>query len=243
MDTSCMEIENGILKKYTGHDLEVIIPEGVTEIAAGAFRDAADMKAVRLPYSLKTIREEAFQWCRSLEYVAGGDNVTRLERDAFQGTAFYKFYDEDELNWEGPFRYIGKVLFKAKRTVRKAFIPDGTVAVAADAFTERVLLSEVEFPPALEYIGWRAFSGCTGLFHVHIPGTVKTLGWHCFRGCSRLYDIQIDEGVENIEIGAFASMRSLRSISFPRSLKKLGGWTFFMTTISRMYILKAASMR
>ena len=54
-------IENGVLKKYTGADADVIVPEGVTEIESYAFT-AGDMSivnntlvSVKLPNSLTSI--------------------------------------------------------------------------------------------------------------------------------------------------------------------------------------------
>ena len=76
---------------------------------------------------------------------------------------------------------------KARRNLRKAIIPKGTVMIAADAFYERVSsLCRQSIPSSVKYIGWRAFKGCSGLTAMSIPGSVKTIGWHCLEGCSRL---------------------------------------------------------
>ena len=37
------EIENGVLKKYSGTDTAVVIPDGVTRIGKNAFKDCTSL--------------------------------------------------------------------------------------------------------------------------------------------------------------------------------------------------------
>ena len=83
------------------------------------------------------------------------DHVIFIGKDAFARTPWYRFYSENETDWKEDFLFIGKVLVKARRNLRKAIIPKGTVMIAADAFYERVLLYEAEIPSSVKYIGWR----------------------------------------------------------------------------------------
>ncbi len=198
------EIKDRCLLKYYGTEEEVFIPDEVEEIAT-----------------------ESFAWCSNLKRIAGGKNVHTVGKDAFLGTPFYRFYSENETEWEEDYIYIGSCLLAARRNIRTAHIPEGTTMIAADAFRERVLLKEVTFPSSLVYIDWRAFVDCFSLTKLTIPGNVKKLGWHCFKGCKRVKEIWLEEGVEIIENGVFSECRSLRYITFPKSLVKLGGWMFF----------------
>ena len=58
-------IENGVLKKYKGDDVSVIIPDGIEEIGEFAFYDCASLKEINLPENLTTIGSEAFRNCKS----------------------------------------------------------------------------------------------------------------------------------------------------------------------------------
>ena len=115
--------------------------------------------------------------------------------NAFAGTRFDQYYSENETSWNEDFCFLGKVLYKGRRNLREARIPEGTVRIpegtvriTADAFREHVLLRKISIPSTCIEIGWRAFESCTGLTEVTVPGNAKILGWHAFRGCSRLAD-------------------------------------------------------
>ena len=53
MANSSFEIVNGVLKKYSGTDKEVIIPEGVVGIDRNCFVDAHFMESIKLPSTLR----------------------------------------------------------------------------------------------------------------------------------------------------------------------------------------------
>ena len=57
------EIKNGILAKYTGDDLNIVIPEGVTRIKRDAFSGWVKYESITLPITLKTIDFHAFCLC------------------------------------------------------------------------------------------------------------------------------------------------------------------------------------
>ena len=159
------EISGRKLIRYRGSEDEVTIPDGVEVIAEGAFRDCRDMCSVTLPEGLKRIENEAFQWCARLESVHAPESIEYIGQDVFAGTPFYKYYNENEVQWKDDFLFLGKCLFKARRNIREADIPEGTVSITADAFNERVLLSRVSIPQSVRDIGWRAFSDCSALTH------------------------------------------------------------------------------
>ena len=168
------EISQNELIKYRGSEPYVTIPEGVQKVCKGAFRDCRELRQITLPESVLEIEEEAFLLCVNLIQVRGGDHVIFIGKDAFARTPWYRFYSENETDWKEDFLFIGKVLVKARRNLRKAIIPEGTTMIAADAFYERVLLREVKIPSSVKYLGWRAFKGCSGLTAISIPESVKT---------------------------------------------------------------------
>lgn len=79
-------IENGRVREGAyaqNHDIEeVIIPEGVTDIGEVAFFGCANLRSVKLPESLKIIREEAFGEC-GLESVVVPEGVETIVEKAF----------------------------------------------------------------------------------------------------------------------------------------------------------------
>ena len=76
-------IENGVLKKYTGSDSMVDIPDGVTSIGEGAFRGFKNLTSVIIPDSVERIGKEAFSGCSSIENVTIPDSVWSISSGAF----------------------------------------------------------------------------------------------------------------------------------------------------------------
>ena len=75
--------QNGILEKYTGKWLKVVIPEYVTEIGNCAFQ-GLNIISVVIPDSVKTIGEGAFRNCYRLTSVAIGRGVKIIGEKAFE---------------------------------------------------------------------------------------------------------------------------------------------------------------
>lgn len=63
----------------------VVIPESVTEIKAGAFAGATNIKSVTLPAKVKTVPDYAFYGCTNLETVTIESGITSIGAHAFDG--------------------------------------------------------------------------------------------------------------------------------------------------------------
>lgn len=64
--SSDFQIESGVLKKYTGSDPEIIIPDGVTSIGKNAFLFCERLTSVTIPGSVESIGNYAFSRCIAL---------------------------------------------------------------------------------------------------------------------------------------------------------------------------------
>ena len=81
--------EFGTLKKYNGHDEEVVIPEGINTIEANAFGLNNKIKKIILPSSLSLIKGDyqagAFNGCTEMESIIIPEGVHTIESFAFYG--------------------------------------------------------------------------------------------------------------------------------------------------------------
>ena len=76
-------IENEILIKYKGNEPNVVIPEGVKEIASEAFYYKNQMVSVSFPKSLRKIGAYAFHACYNLKELTVGKEISFLGCNAF----------------------------------------------------------------------------------------------------------------------------------------------------------------
>lgn len=76
-------IENDVLKKYQGSDTDVIIPDGVTSIGAGAFKNCTALIVITIPNTVTSIGNSAFYGCSNLTTITIPDTVTSIGEDAF----------------------------------------------------------------------------------------------------------------------------------------------------------------
>lgn len=76
------EIQDGALVWYKGEEETVIIPEAVSRIGVGAFRDSGVVRVV-LHNGITRIHRGAFMCCYRLQGMEIPDSVTRIDRDAF----------------------------------------------------------------------------------------------------------------------------------------------------------------
>lgn len=83
-DEDGFEIEDGVLKKYTGTAMEVVIPEGVEIIGRSAFNGYKNLKSVTIPEGVQVIGNFAFSGCNNLTGVQIPDSVIRIGEGAFQ---------------------------------------------------------------------------------------------------------------------------------------------------------------
>lgn len=59
-------IEDGVLKKHTGNETEVVIPEGVEKIGDSAFYCCTNLTTINIPDSVMSIGISAFEGCENL---------------------------------------------------------------------------------------------------------------------------------------------------------------------------------
>lgn len=123
-------------------------------------------------------------------------------------------------------------------------LPDSLLTLGDEAFMDTKITS-VSFGAGLQEIGEAAFYADRNLTSVSIPGNVKKIGDDAFMGCS-ISKVSFAEGLEEIGAGAFyyypdsdeegytSGSASLKSVSFPDSLKKIGNSAFSVNGTSAL---------
>lgn len=78
-------IEKNVLKKYIGTDSHVLVPDTVTAIGDGAFKNQKKIITITLSENITSIGHYAFTGCRSLTSIEIPDKVTTIGDYAFKG--------------------------------------------------------------------------------------------------------------------------------------------------------------
>ena len=139
------EIDDDVLKDYTGNDIHVTVPDGVTRIDDYAFSNKSDIQTIVLPESVTVIGENAFRHCDSLETIHLHEGITEIASDAFT-------YCDSLTSVELP------------RTLE---------TIGEDAFCFCNHIKRIRIPSTLTDIGNDAFLYCNGLETVVVYGGTR----------------------------------------------------------------------
>ena len=190
-------IEEGVMKKYTGKESVVIVPEQVVKIGSGAFRENESVRKIVLPESVTEIGTSAFSGCTHLEELNIPSKVTEIP-DSMCGNCV---------------------------SLREIILPEGVTKIGESAFSGKVLgemaLSHVELPETLESIGQHAFCYCSNLIDLRLPDSLKEIGRSAFSNAG-LHSICIPAGVKTLLEDICGSDNGLSEIRLQNGLETIG---------------------
>jgi hypothetical protein len=163
---------SGVLRGFFPIDenveIDVVIPEGVTDIAKDVFKGLR-IRKIEIPGSVKGIGFEFFG------YIGHSGYITEERRRG------YAFENLEEVILHDGVQRIGFMAFRDLK-IQKVKIPDSVQSIDEIAFGGCRLLKEVTIPASVVEIGKEAFDGTvTKVYCEKEPGK----GWHkkwCSRG-------------------------------------------------------------
>ena len=173
---SFFQIENGILKKYTGPGVDVTIPDSVTSIGDLAFYNCSSLMSVTIPDSVTSIGSRAFRGCNGL---ADSDGFVIVKEIMFD----YKGPGGDVVIPDSV-TSIGHSAFEGCSSLTSVTIPDSVTSIGDKAFdncTGLKLFRSKRFP--------NAKSGPNLSFPVRVPGEKAV--WYAYAAktdCDNLSD-------------------------------------------------------
>ena len=220
----------------------IVLPDGVTHIWPGAFRDHYELLSVTIPASVTNIGENAFYNCSNLSSIEVLGNLDKIGRDAFRNTAWYDYLPNglaiianavigykgvisDTIVIPDGITYIGEYAFADNRDFSAVSLPASLMKLGEHAFSDgyaRSILSSISLPQGLEEIGNCAFWGCTYLTSLVIPESVRKIGSGAFQSCHNLSSINIPSGVSYIRDDVFSECDNLTAIVIPKGVISIG---------------------
>ena len=134
-------VRGGVLEKYNGAAMDVVIPSSVKIIGDQAFYNCKGITSVVIPDSVQEIEHWAFCGCTALASVTMGNSVQKIS-GAFKGCS----------------------------SLTTITIPDSVKEIGSFAFECCSSLTAIVIPASVQTIGINAFCSCTSLRTVEIKG-------------------------------------------------------------------------
>ena len=241
--TSGFIIEDGVLKSYHGPDRDIVIPEGVTRIARGAFEDALLAKSIRLPSSLRVIEghvicTDVYGYKYKLEKVIAPSLEMwlslKFEDDAsnFLQAAGNLYFGEElvtEVTIPSSIKEIPPYAFAGCRSLKKVTVEEGVTSLGAGCFAYSGIES-ISLPQSLTQLtdgrkcyslGAGAFRFCKQLRRIDIPPKVTEIPGDCFFQCENLREVTLPENLTRICSRAFSYCNQIEELLLPSGLKSI----------------------
>ncbi|MDE6269826.1 MAG: leucine-rich repeat domain-containing protein [Muribaculaceae bacterium] len=159
----------------------------VTEVGMSAFESYSDLKKVTMPSTIKTLSQNAFRGCASLESIAFSDNIT----------------------------YMGNFCFQGCSSLTSIVLPSSLKEMDYDCFYGCSLLSDVTLNEGLETIGEGAFSFNDAMKQIVIPSSVKLIRSLAFYRCNVLEEVTFLGPVETVAFRAFDYSFEMKAVHVP----------------------------
>jgi len=211
---------------------EIIIPDTVTSIDQGAFKNMKKLVKITTPFVGASANADA-------EY---GDSKAQDKSTGLARTIGY---------WFGTSEYDGGMPITVEYdngATQTIYVPTtfNQVEVKAEAgysipmyaFSGATNLTTVKLSEGIDVIGENAFKGCKNLINVTVPASVTKIAKNAFYACESLNTETLfaeDATVSELGEGAFASTK-MDTIVIPASVKVIGNDCFKASAVKTIYL-------
>lgn len=210
---------------------ELVIPEGVKEIRAGAFDGSSKLTSVTLPTTLKTIGARAFRDCIALKEFTVPKGVTSLHATAFDGctaleTIYFNAKNCEFANLTVGTNNVYRSPFYNLKSLKKIVLADSARSVPAYLLSQLEVDVELVMSDSVRDIGDYAFYSNKILTEIKFPANLESIGIYSFAYCDQLEAIELPDTLEIIDNYAFYNCKKIESITLPDSIIYLGSSVF-----------------
>lgn len=180
-DSDGFTIINGNVLYVNPDITDVVIPDGVTRIAAGALYYSA--QTVTLPDTLTELESHAFTGCNDDVIVNLPESIVKIEENVFQ-----KSYYENKFDENGLFIKDG-ILFAVKDDITDVVVPSNVRIIADEAFYNNDSIKTVTISDGVKIVGDYAFSYCHNLEKVVFPKEMESIRYNVLASSDNIKDL------------------------------------------------------
>ncbi len=227
-----MVILNGILIDGSQASGDVVIPDGVVNIADYAFEFSTSIKSISMPESVRTIGENAFYSCINLNDIALSENIESIGLSAFDKTAWL-----DSRKKENDLIIENRAVISATGCTGDMVLPDDINCIADSAFYNCNKLTGISIPDSVKRIGTQTFYNCYNLKNINLPSELTVIGKQAFYNCNSITKLGIPDNVKSIGEEAFYKCKKLEKITLPENIESIGSYAFaYCYELENLYI-------
>ena len=223
------EITDGILKSYTGNEMNLQVPFGIglTSLADGAFKNNTTIKSISIVSGITSIGSECFSGCTALTSIYVPNDVVSLGSNAFKGVTNLTVYCNKDsyieeycatnnISVNTDYDISNGVLKAYNGTSTDVVIPSDLciTEIGSMAFYNNKRITSVILPEKTNVIGSFSFDGCSALTTVTLPLTnIVILCSFAFGFCNNLTTINNSDMISEVGSYAFTHCSSLENIN------------------------------
>ena len=219
---------------------EVTIPETIAwegneytvkTIGENAFEWCSDITRITLPDTLAGMGTRAFWNCKKLESINLPDGITRIEQ-----MTFYNCPLLTDLTLPGELKYIGVYAFGKCAGLQKIVIP-GSCSIDTGAFDNCTGITEVTLCEGIAEMGSNIFCNCTSIKEIRLPDSMRKIGGYAFQDCTELEEITLNRGLTEIGVGIFKGCGKLTgTMILPDSVTTIRQDAFVDSSLSGIHV-------
>ena len=204
----------------------------ITKIPQYAFKTTKLVGELRIPNTVTSIQDYAFNLCTGLT----GNLVIPNSVTEIGNNAFYKCTGfNGTLTLSSNLKTIGdNAFYECSGFTGSLTLPNSVTTIGRSAFIFCNSFTNLELPKALSAIPYQAFRNCSGLSgNLVIPDGVTEIGEYAFYGCPGFKGtLKLSSNLKTIGKYAFYSCSGFTKIEFPEtmSLNVIPEWTFWDCT-------------
>lgn len=218
---------------YNANLTGVIIPSSVLLIGKSAFESCSNLNEIELSPSIQSIGEYAFAYCNKLKIVILNEGLSSIGNGAFNGCSSLL-----DITIPSNITTISRDLFYGCTALTNITFPKQLRSIDTWAFYGCSNLKSITIPTNLTYIGTYAFdrAGTTNIYVEDLYSWFNITFANEFANPIRngklyyngelLENIIIPNSVKEIKNYALYSLQSVKTITIPSSVTKIGTEVF-----------------
>ena len=211
--------------------VSIVIPSTVRTIGDNAFFGCSSIETISIPDGVTTIGNKAFMHCSSLKEISLPASVKEIGESAFENCKALKSFIADKTAITEikarTFAYYNDYFDNGYSVLKECLLPPSLTSIGKSAFENCKRLENIAILDKVVTIEKEAFKGCFSLKEMTLPASVKSIGESAFEDCKALASFNAGEtAITEIKARTLKNCTSLENFSFPSTIKVIGNQAF-----------------